>query len=59
MFCFTSTIFDIFSLTHKEEDVWPDGSHPMLFEELSLSACQSFRPVALLFSEKSTIYGFF
>ena len=28
---FLSTIFDIFSLTHKEEEVWPDGTHHMLF----------------------------
>ena len=28
---FSSTIFDIFSITHIEEEVWPDGTHPMLF----------------------------
>ena len=28
---FLSTIFNIFSLTHNEEEVWPDGTHPMLF----------------------------
>ena len=25
--------FDNFSLTHKEKEVWPDGTHPMLFTE--------------------------
>ena len=32
--CFSEVFFfDIFSLslTHKEEKVWPDGNHPMLF----------------------------
>ena len=23
----------VIGLTHKEEEVWPDGTHPMLFEE--------------------------
>ena len=32
---FLSTIFDIFSLTHKREEVWLDGTHPMLFAESS------------------------
>ena len=27
--------FDIFSLTHKEEEEWPDGTHHMLFAESS------------------------
>ena len=26
-----NTIFYIFSFTHKEEDVWPGGTHPRLF----------------------------
>ena len=29
--CFLSTIFNTFGLTNKEEEVWPDGIHPMLF----------------------------
>ena len=44
-----STIFDIFYLTRKEEEVWPDGTHPILFAESSCVACQSFRPVAPFF----------
>ena len=41
--------------------MWPDGTHPMLFSEISfVSACQSFRPVAqFFFSAKTTIFGFF
>ena len=46
-----SSIFDI-SFTHKEEDVWPDGTHPMLFAESSCVVYLSFRLVALLFSGK-------
>ena len=54
---FRSTIFGIFSLTHKEEEVWPDGTHPMLFTESSCVCMPSFRPVALLFfSGKSIIF---
>ena len=45
-----STIFDIFSLTHKEEEVWPDGTHPMLFAESSCVCVPSFWPVAPYFS---------
>ena len=52
--------FDIFSLTHKEEEVWPDGTHPILFAESVVSACQSFRLVApFFFSGKSTTFRFF
>ena len=32
---FCSTIVDIFSLTHKEKEVLPDGTNPMLFAESS------------------------
>ena len=46
---FLSTIFDIFSLTHKEEEVWPDGTHPMLFTESSCVCMLKFRPVAPFF----------
>ena len=31
---FQSTIFDIFSLTHQEEEVWPCGTQPMLLSDL-------------------------
>ena len=30
--------FDILSFTHKEEEVWPDGTHPMLYAE-SICVC--------------------
>ena len=43
---FRSTIFDIFSLTHKEEKVWSDGTQPMLFAESSSVCMPKFRPVA-------------
>ena len=57
---FTSTIFDIFSLTHKEEEVWPDGTHHMLFVSQIVSAYQRFRPVALFFFlEKVPFLAFF
>ena len=59
--CFLiSTILGIFSLTHKEEEVWPDGTHPMLFVESSCVCIPSFRFVApFFFSSKSTTFGFF
>ena len=57
---FRSTIFDIFSLTHKEEKVWLDGTHSMLFEESSCVCMSSFGPVAsFIFSVKSTILSSF
>ena len=34
-FFFRSAIFGILSLTHKEEEVWPDETNPMLFTESS------------------------
>ena len=37
-FIFRSTIFDNFDLTHKKEEVWPNGTHPMLFAE-SICVC--------------------
>ena len=52
---FRSTIFLHFSLTHKEEEVWPDGTHPMLFAESSC-ACMPFRPVVPFYSGKITIF---
>ena len=40
--------------------MWPDGTHSMLFIELSCVCMPSFRSVALFFfSSKSTIFGFF
>ena len=47
--CFRSTIFGIFSLAHKKEEVWLDGTHPMLFADPSFVYMQSFRPVILFF----------
>ena len=49
MFLRTFLFFNIFSLTHKKKEVWPDGTHPMLFTVKVVSACQSFTPIALLF----------
>ena len=46
---FRSTIFGIFSLTHKEEGVWPYGTHPTLFLESYCVCMPSFRSVAPLF----------
>ena len=43
------TIFGIFSIIHKEEVVWPGGTHPMLFTELSCVCMPSFRPVVPYF----------
>ena len=58
--CQRNKIFDTFSLTHKEEDVWPDRTHPMLFAESSCVCMPSSRPVALFFfSGESTIFGFY
>ena len=58
--CFLgSTIFDIFDLIHKEEEVWPDGTYPCYSQSQVVSVCQSFRPVVpFFFSGKSTICGF-
>ena len=55
-----SAIFDIFSLTHKNEVVWSDGTQPMLFAESGRVTCQSVMPVAAsFFSVISTVFGFF
>ena len=37
---FRSTIFGIFSLTHKEEEVWLDGPTPHYVKSQVVSACQ-------------------
>ena len=58
-FFFRSTILDIFNLTHKEEDVWPDGTHPMLFAESSCICMPSFRPVAPFFFLSKVPFFFF
>ena len=51
-------MFDIYSLTHREE-VWPDGTHPMLFAESSCVCMPSFRPVApFLFLAKVPFLAF-
>ena len=56
---FRSTIFDNFCLTHKEEEVWPDGTHPMLFTVSSCVSMPIFRSVTpFFFSGKSTIFCF-
>ena len=44
-----STIFDIFCLTHKEEEVWSDETNPIFFEESGWICIESFRPVASSF----------
>ena len=36
------SISTIFNLTHKEEEVWLDGTHPMFFEESSCVCMPSF-----------------
>ena len=57
---YQDTIFGICSLTHQEEEVWPSGTHPMLFPELSCICIPSFRPVALLvFLAKIPFLAFF
>ena len=57
---FRSTTFGIFSLTHKEEEVWLDGTQPMLLEESSCVCMPSFRPVApFFFSGKVPFLAFF
>ena len=53
------TIFDIISLTHKEEKLWPDGIHPMLFAESSCVCMPKFYACSsILFSGESTIFVF-
>ena len=37
-----NTIFNIFSLTQKEKEVWPDVPHPMLFPESSCFSVPKF-----------------
>ena len=55
VFFFRSTIFDTFSLAHKKEAVWPDGTHPMF-----MSSCQNFRPRApFFFLAKVPFWAFF
>ena len=57
---FKNTIFGIFCFTHKGEEVWPDGTHPMLFAESSCVSMPSFRSVApFFFLEKVPFSGFF
>ena len=48
-FCLEVSFSAFFSLTYKEEAVWPDGTHPMLFEELSCICMPSFRYEDLFF----------
>ena len=43
---FRSTIL---SLAHKDEEVWPDGTHLCYSQSQVVSTCQSFRPVAPFF----------
>ena len=38
-----------FLALHTEEEVWPDGTHPMQFAELSCVCIPSFRLVAPFF----------
>ena len=45
---------------HKEEVVWPDGTHPMSYGEWIIIWMTHFKSVApLLYSGKSTIFGIF
>ena len=46
---FRSTIFGIFSLKHKEEEVWPGGTDPLLLPELGCVCIPIFRPVVPFF----------
>ena len=56
---FKSTIFGIFRFTHKKEEVWPDGIHPILFAESGYVCMPSFRPVApFFFLEKVPFLAF-
>ena len=51
-----STIFDIFNPI--QEEVWPDEPLPCYSQYQIVSICQSFRPVALTFSGKSTVFAY-
>ena len=56
----TSFFFSFLALHRKGEEVWLDGTHPMLFEESSCVCMRSFRPVApFLFLAKVPFFIFF
>ena len=56
---FLKYYFWYFNLVHKEEEVWPGRTHPMLFAESSCVCMPSFTSVApFLFSRKKTIFLF-
>ena len=48
----------IFLALHTEKEVWPDGTHPMIFAESSYVRMAKFRPVTPFISGKSTILAF-
>ena len=57
-FFFRSTIFGNF--IHKEEEVWPHGTFPMLLAESNCACMLSFRSVTpFLFLTKVTFFFFF
>ena len=57
---FSKYHFWFFSLTHKEQEVWQDGTHPKLFEESSCVCMPSFRPVdPFLFLAKVPFLAFY
>ena len=56
---FTNNFLNIFTLTHnQEEEVWPDGTYPMLFNESNCVCLQSFRSVTPFFLEKVLFLAF-
>ena len=56
---FLNTFFGILGLKHEEEEVWPDGTKPILFTEPSCVCMPNCRPVApFFFPGKSTLFGF-
>ena len=59
--CFFKVSFWHFLALHtKEEEVWPDGTHPMLFKESDCVCMPSSWSVdPILFSDKSIIFVFF
>ena len=56
---FLEVPFLTFLALHKENKVWPDGTHPMLFAKSSCVCIPSFRPEVNFFPGKSTIFDFF
>ena len=60
MFFFLEVPLLVFFALNTDKEVWPDGTHPMLFVESSCICVPSFTTVAsLFFSVKSSIFVVF